>query len=122
MWLISPQRLISGMSYVGQWENRLIAILKEAQKQDHLLYFDDLLGLFFAGVSANSDLNVAQVLKPYIERRDIRIVGEIAPETFRVLKEKDRSFAELFHIFRLEETDEDRDFENRTCGQTRSRI
>lgn len=107
-WLVSPQRLISGMSFVGQWENRLIAILKEAKKQNHLLYFDDLLGLFFAGVSANSDLNVAQVLKPYVERRDVRIVGEITPETFRVLKEKDRSFAEAFHVFRLDDTDDEK--------------
>ena len=107
IWLVSPQRLISGMSFVGQWENRLTAILKEAQEKDHLLYFDDLLGLFFAGVSANSDLNVAQVLKPYIERRDVRVVGEISPETWRVLQEKDRSFAELFHVFRLNETTED---------------
>src|SRR5262249_3775163 len=29
VWLVSPQRLISGMSYVGQWEDRLLAILKE---------------------------------------------------------------------------------------------
>ncbi len=28
VWLISPQRLISGMSYLGQWEGRLLAILK----------------------------------------------------------------------------------------------
>jgi ATP-dependent Clp protease ATP-binding subunit ClpA len=105
-WLISPQRLISGMSYVGQWENRLIAILKEAKEKKHLLYFDDLLGLFFAGVSANSDLNVAEVIKPYIERRDIRVISEITPETSRILKEKNRDFAELFHVFRLEETDE----------------
>ena len=110
IWLISPQRLISGMSYVGQWENRLMAILKESKKKDHLLYFDDLLGLFFAGVSANSDLNVAQVIKPYIERRDIRIISEITPKTFRVLQEKDRSFTELFHVFRLKETDEAESF------------
>lgn len=108
VWLVSPQRLISGMSFVGQWENHLTAILKEAKKQNHLLYFDDLLGLFFAGISANSDLNVAQVLKPYIERHDVRIVAEITPETWRVVKEKDRSFAELFHVFRLDETDEDK--------------
>ncbi|MEZ5425111.1 MAG: AAA family ATPase [Pyrinomonadaceae bacterium] len=106
-WLISPQRLISGMSFVGQWENRLIAILKTAQKLEHLLYFDDLLGLHFAGISAGSDLNVAQVLKPHLERRDVRALGEITPETFRVLKEKDRGFAELFHVFRLRETNDD---------------
>ncbi|MBX7173752.1 MAG: AAA family ATPase [Pyrinomonadaceae bacterium] len=107
-WLVSPQRLISGMSFVGQWENRLIAILKEAEKKEHLLYFDDLLGLFLAGVSANADLNVAQVMKPYLERRDVRVVAEITPETWRVLQEKDRSFAELFHVFRLDETKEDK--------------
>lgn len=108
VWLISPQRLISGMSFVGQWENRLTAILQEAKDRQHLLYFDDLLGLFFAGVSASADLNVAQVLKPYIERREVRVLGEITPETWRILKEKDRSFAELFHVFRLEETDEEK--------------
>src|SRR5262249_1672458 len=46
VWLLAPARLISGMSYVGQWENRLLAILKEARRRDHVLYFDDLLGLF----------------------------------------------------------------------------
>lgn len=107
VWLISPQRLISGMSFVGQWENRLTAILQEAAEREHLLYFDDLLGLFLAGVSANSDLNVAQVLKPYVERREVRVIGEITPEAWRILKEKDRSFAELFHVFRLDETDDD---------------
>ncbi len=106
VWLISPQRLISGMSFVGQWENRLTAILDEAKNRKHLLYFDDLLGLFLAGVSASSNLNVAQVLKPYIERREVRVVGEVTPETWRVVKEKDRSFAEMFHVFRLDETDE----------------
>ena len=49
VWLLSPQRLISGMSFVGQWENRLLAILKTAKKHDHILYFDDVLGLYHAG-------------------------------------------------------------------------
>lgn len=107
VWLVSPPRLISGMSFVGQWENRLTAILREVEARGHLLYFDDLLGLFTAGVSASSDLNVAQVLKPYLERRDVRVVAEVTPETWRVVQERDRSFAELFHVFRLDETDED---------------
>lgn len=44
VWLISPQRLVSGMSYVGQWEERLLAILNEAGSRDHVLYFEDLIG------------------------------------------------------------------------------
>ena len=38
----------SGMSYVGQWENRLLAILREAKRRNRVLYFDDLLGIFAA--------------------------------------------------------------------------
>jgi ATP-dependent Clp protease ATP-binding subunit ClpC len=101
--LVAPQRLISGMSYVGQWENRLLAILKEARKKNHLLFFDDFLGLYHAGVTSQSDLSVAHVLKPYIERRDVRLVAEMTPETFRVLRERDRGFADLFHVLPLRE-------------------
>jgi ATP-dependent Clp protease ATP-binding subunit ClpC len=97
-WLVSPQRLISGMSYVGQWEGRLLAILKHAKKRDHILYFDDLVGLFLAGITSQSTLSAAVVLKPYLERRDVRVLGEITPEGLRVLQERDRGFADLFHI------------------------
>lgn len=103
VWLLSPQRLISGMSYVGQWEARLLAILKHARKRDHVLYFDDLIGLFLAGISASSSLSAAQVMKPYLERRDVRVVGEVTPEALRVLQERDRSFADLFHILPVRE-------------------
>lgn len=107
VWLLAPQRLISGMSYVGQWENRLLAILKEAQKRDHILYCDDLLGLFKAGISRDSNLNVAQVMKPYLERRDVRLLGEITPEAWRVLREQDRGFADLFQLLPIKEPSED---------------
>ena len=98
VWLISPQRLISGMSYLGQWEARLLAILKEAQRKHHTLYFDDLVGLFSAGRSSASSLSVADVLKPYIERREVRVVAETTPEALRVLQELDRSFVDLFKV------------------------
>lgn len=103
VWLISPQRLISGMSYVGQWEGRLLAILKHAKKRDHVLYFDDLIGLFLAGLTCQSSLNAATVLKPFLEERTVRVLGEVTPEALRVLQERDRSFADLFHILRVPE-------------------
>jgi ATP-dependent Clp protease ATP-binding subunit ClpA len=106
VWLISPQRLISGMSYVGQWETRLLAILKETKRKRHTLYFDDLVGLFSAGRTRSSSLNVADVLKPYIERREVRIVGETTPEALRVLQELDRSFVDLFKVLPVREPTE----------------
>lgn len=106
-WSLSPARLISGMSVVGEWENRLLAIVKEASRKDHVLYFDDLLGLYLAGVCGSSDLSVAQVLKTRVETREVRLLAEITPEAFRILQERDRGFADLFHVIRVEETGED---------------
>ena len=107
VWLISPQRLISGMAYVGQWEGRLLAILKEAKRKRHTLYFDDLVGLFYSGRTSSSQMSVAYVLKPYIERRDVRVLAEVTPEELRVLQELDRSFVDLFEILRIDEPNED---------------
>ena len=106
VWLVAPQRLISGMAYVGQWENRLLAILGESQKNTRVLYFDDMLGLFTAGLTSQSDLSAAHVLRPFIERRDVRVVAEITPEALRILRERDRGFADLFQILPVAEPPE----------------
>lgn len=106
VWLISPQRLISGMSYLGQWEARLLAILKEAKRKHHTLYFDDLVGLFSAGRTSSSTLSVADVLKPFIERRDVRVIAETTPEALRMLQELDRSFVDLFKVLPIKEPTE----------------
>lgn len=107
IWLLSPQRLISGMSYVGQWENRVHAILRECKKHGHVLYFDDFIGLFRAGISASSKVNAAQVLKPHIERGEVRLLVEITPDQLRVLQELDRGFADMFQVVPVNEPDED---------------
>lgn len=103
VWHVSPMRLISGMSYLGQWENRVLAILDHAAARDLVLYIDDLLGLFSAGISAQSTLHVAAVLKPFLECKRVRVVAEITPESWRILRERDRGFAELFQVVPIRE-------------------
>ncbi|RYD81686.1 MAG: AAA family ATPase, partial [Verrucomicrobiaceae bacterium] len=106
IWLVSPMRLISGMSYVGQWENRVQAIFDYLERSDSILYLDDLPGLFTAGQSANSDINVAQLLKPRLEKRSLRVLAEVTPETWRILRERDRTLAEMFHVMPVAEPSE----------------
>jgi ATP-dependent Clp protease ATP-binding subunit ClpA len=103
-WLLSPQRLISGMSFIGQWEARLLAILKHAEKKNIVLIFQDLLGLFSAGVSRDSNLCVADVLKPFLQRGQVRILAECTNQGLAILRERDRGFADLFTLTRLTET------------------
>ena len=108
VWQLSPQRIIAGMSVVGQWESRILAIMDEVARRDHILYFDDFLGLYQAGVCASSSLSVAQVMKPRIEGRGFRLLAEMTPEAYRVLQEKDRGLADQFHIIRVSETEREK--------------
>lgn len=104
-WLLTPGRLIAGMSHVGQWESRLVAILKHMRARNHVLVFDDLIGLLTAGHSADAQLSVAQVLKSFLDRQELRVLAEITPTAWQVLRQRDAAFADLFQVVRLDETD-----------------
>lgn len=106
VWHIAPQKIVAGMSYVGQWENRVLAILSDMVKQRHVLYLDDMPGMFRAGVHSKSTLSAADVLKPFIERRDLQLLLEITPGQLRVFQERDRGFADMFQVLRLEASSE----------------
>jgi len=84
-----------------------LAILKEAARRDHVLYFDDVLGLYAAGLTSQSSLSVADVMRPCIERREVRILAEMTHEAFGVLQERDRAMADLFHILPVRPTGEE---------------
>ncbi len=77
IWHLSPARLISGMSYLGQWQERVLAILRHAHQFDHVLYFDDLLGLYEAGKTRDSSMCVADTLRAQLDVRPVRVLGEM---------------------------------------------
>ena len=94
VWLISPSRVISGMSYLGQWEERWLSILKEAYRRDHVLYFDDPISLYTAGATRDSQMCMADVLKSFMAEQPIRIVFEMTHEALSILRRKDRSLVD----------------------------
>jgi ATP-dependent Clp protease ATP-binding subunit ClpC len=101
VWWISPQRLISGMMYLGQWEQRWLAILREAARRDHVLYIEDLAGLYTAGLTRDSRLSAADVLKSFLSEHRVRIVAETTPEELALLRRRDRSLADRFHLVQV---------------------
>ncbi|NNE91736.1 MAG: ATP-dependent Clp protease ATP-binding subunit [Verrucomicrobiales bacterium] len=107
LWLLSPQRMISGMMYVGQWEERAHSIFKEAGHRKHVLLFNDLTGLFQAGKSRDSDLTVGNLLKAYLEEESVQVMAEVTPEAWRKLREIDRGFADFFKVIHIREPGEE---------------
>lgn len=109
MWHLNPNRVISGMSIVGMWEKRFESILKFVQKPDSKAIYSDILmvdnpvALSRIGKSASNNLALTNVLKPYLEKRQIPMVILATPNEWKLLQEQERSFSDLFQIIRLEE-------------------
>lgn len=110
VWHLSPPRLISGMSYLGQWQQRVLAILRHAHRYDHVLYFDDLLGLFEAGKTRDSSMCVADVLRTQLIDRPVRIVAEMTDQAWAILRERDRVLADRFMVMPTEAMDVQRTY------------
>ncbi len=98
MWQLSPARLISGMSYLGQWQERVLSIWQHAHRFDHVLVFDDLLGLFEAGKTRDSAMCVADMMRTQLDASPVRIVAEMTPEAWAIFRNRDPKFAANFVV------------------------
>jgi ATP-dependent Clp protease ATP-binding subunit ClpC len=111
VWQIDPMRVISGMSVIGQWQRRIAVVmhhiqsrLREAHAIDKAdrLYCDNLVALLSMGRSSQSSLTLADVLRPQLERRAFTLVGEATPEAWQKVQQRDRRFADLFRVIRVD--------------------
>ena len=104
VWLLDPNQVIAGMSYVGWWEKRFEAILKYLASQvggREVLVIDNPLALLRIGRTSQSSLNLARLLRPYLEKRAIPMVLIATPGQWKIMQEQDSALARQFHILNL---------------------
>lgn len=73
---ISSASMISGAKYVGVPEERVLEIVNVLKNNKNVVMFtDEIHTLEGAGAGSKSNIDVANILKPYIERGDLKIIG-----------------------------------------------
>jgi ATP-dependent Clp protease ATP-binding subunit ClpC len=100
---VSGRRLIAGMSHVGDWEKRVVAVLDEARGGRVILVVDDVHHFGRIGRTRDSDRALADLFRGPLARREILLVGECTPSQLRALAEDAPSFASLFTPLHLTE-------------------
>ncbi|MEM6965017.1 MAG: AAA family ATPase [Bacteroidota bacterium] len=111
IWHIDPTRIITGMSIVGMWQKRMEAVLEflkspyGTNKGADVMLVNNAVAMLHIGKSAQNNMTVNDVLKPYLEKREVQLVILATPEEWKIIQEKDRRFADLFQIIRLDEPD-----------------
>ncbi len=78
VWTTSGGRLIAGMRYLGQWQERLEAVVADLANIDGILAIENLLELVAIGGSEPRD-SLAAFLMPYVRGGRLRMVAEVTP-------------------------------------------
>jgi ATP-dependent Clp protease ATP-binding subunit ClpA len=108
LWQTSGDRIIAGMSIIGQWEQRAEAICDELSERGDVLVVDDFLGLVRAGKTHAGDSNVARFIEPYLDQGRFSLIAEATEATFEVARLEAPGFVERFRRIQVPELDHER--------------
>ena len=93
---LSLTSLTAGTMYRGQFEEKVKQIIEECREHPEIMVFiDEIHQIVSAGRSDNSD-NAAQMFKPALARRDMRVIGATTTEEARYIW-SDKALARRFN-------------------------
>src|SRR6185369_6808339 len=99
-WTSSAARLMAGMKYLGQWEERCERLIQELARIDGVIAFEDLLELVHTGGSATTN-SIASFFQPFLERAEMRIISEATPAGLDACRRLLPGFVDAFRILRV---------------------
>lgn len=95
--------LVAGTKYRGDFEDRIKKLLERAKSDDKvILFIDEIHNIVGAGGSEGS-LDASNILKPYLERGDIQIIGATTFDEYRKYIEKDSALERRLQTITVEE-------------------
>jgi len=95
--------LIAGAKLRGQFEERVMKLLKKIKDEDCISFIDDIHTISSNMAVRTSGLDVISLLKPAMERGEIQIIATSSFDEYRNSLEKELSFIRNFQIIKLEE-------------------
>jgi ATP-dependent Clp protease ATP-binding subunit ClpC len=97
----SGAQLIAGMSGLGQWQERVRAVMEGVETLDAVLYFESLEDLL-AEQRESGGADLAGAMRPFLDEGKVRIVAEIRPEELDRLESRNWAFFAAFSRIKIE--------------------
>jgi ATP-dependent Clp protease ATP-binding subunit ClpC len=98
VWRLTGKRLIAGMSRLGEWEERCLAVLDEARKKHGILWIEDLHLFGRLGQSRQSERSFADFFRGPVRRGDLAILAELTREQLARLERDAPGLAEALAL------------------------
>ncbi len=92
---VSTGDVLTGTHYLGEWQTRLTELLELIKRGGKvLLYFEDIWALRDAGRASDKAEGFATLIRPYVERGDVQMLGETTPDNFHAASYGARALAD----------------------------
>ena len=114
VWESSAENLISGMQYLGQWEERLEHVIGELESINGVMLISSLIDLVRLGGASPTD-SLAAFLMPYVRRGELRLVAEVTNDELDAVRRLLPGWAECFKVIPIEPLPQD---QTREIAQT----
>ena len=99
--------IVAGASHRGEFEERLRNVIKETQAANStvVLFIDEIHSLIGAGDTEGA-LDASNIIKPFLARGQLQIIGTTTTTEYRKYFEKDKAFERRFQPVLVAEPDE----------------
>ena len=102
----SAADIVSGCSFVGMLEEKVKSIVNYCLGKKIILFIDEIHTLIGAGQGSKSNIDVFEILKPYLSDGAIKIIGATTLEEFNGVISKREGFKRRFEPILIEEPNE----------------
>ena len=100
---LSLSSLIAGTKYRGEFEERINQVIDElVSDEDVIIFIDEIHTLVGAG-GAEGAIDASNILKPYLARGDIQVIGATTKEEYKKFIESDKALDRRFQKINIDE-------------------
>ena len=105
---VSMASLVSGTKYRGEFEERIIKLLKEVEEvNDVIIFIDEIHTLVGAG-GAEGAIDASNILKPALARGKVNIIGATTTMEYKKFIEDDKALSRRFQTVVINEPDDEK--------------
>lgn len=97
--------IIAGTKYRGELEEKLTKAMEYIKRKKAILFIDEIHNIVGAG-SNDGSLDIANILKPYLSRSDIKLIGATTLDEYYRHIDKDKALSRRFQNVFIDEPTE----------------
>lgn len=100
---IEMSSLVAGTKYRGEFEEKLNKIIKEVENNPEIILFIDEIHTLSNAGGAEGAINASDILKPYLARGKIKVIGATTTNEYNKFIAKDKALSRRFDLIKINE-------------------